>query len=79
MYASKITLLASAAVALGTVLTLGACGKKIDDAKTTPVTPAPMSGPSTKPLGSSGGSSMGTPTGAAGMSPPSVPASGSTN
>ena len=75
MYASKITPLASATVALATVLTLGACGKKIDDARTTPVTPAPMSGPSTKPLGSS----MGTPAGTAGMPPPRVPASGSTN
>ena len=49
MYASKITPLTGAAVALVAVLTLGACGKKIDDAKTTPMTPAPMSGASITP------------------------------
>ena len=83
MYASKITPLTSAAVALVTVLTLGACGKKIDDAKTTPVTPAPMSNSSTKPLGSGGGSSTGVTESSGArvgaMGTPTKPASGPTN
>ncbi|MBK5204426.1 MAG: hypothetical protein JJD98_03150 [Polaromonas sp.] len=87
MYASKFTAAAAAALALTTVLVLGACGKKIDDATTSRTAPAPVTSPSTTdsgaagtPMGSSGtGGTMGSGTMGSGMTAPATGASAPSN
>ncbi|WP_421954653.1 hypothetical protein [Polaromonas sp.] len=91
MNVSKLKPAALAVVALSALLALGACGKKVDDATTAPMTPAPVSStpadapsPGSGPvMGTTPDSGNATNSGNMGsgsaMPPPTAPASASTN
>ena len=89
MNVSKLKPAALAVVALSALLALGACGKKVDDATTAPMTPAPVSstpadapspGPVTGATPDSGNAmNSGNMGSGSAMPPPTAPASASTN